>query len=106
MSAIIVAVNVTVAVDNQYKNDKCTEVSPASPIWNIKLIGCSENHLKGDIQIELLGISSSKQESCIGFSPDNNEVSNTQRWSCLTGSKDEKTGSGVSKYSSKTNHFT
>ena len=37
-------------VDDGYKNDKCTNVSPASPIWNVKLVGCRENHLKGDIQ--------------------------------------------------------
>jgi len=62
-------------VDDEYKNDKCIKLDPASPVWNIKLVGCSENHLRGD--------SSGKKDTCIGYSPDDKDIPNTQRWSCL-----------------------
>jgi len=53
-------------------------------VWNVKLKGCEENHLRGDIDIQLLGLAAqSSSDTCIGYAMDHEEISNTQRWECL-----------------------
>jgi len=75
-------------VSDKYENDPCTTVAPSSPVWNIQLKGCKNNKLQGNIQIELLGLSSGNgDETCIGFAMDKEEVPNTQRWKCLSQTK-------------------
>jgi len=45
-------------VTDSYKDDKCSDLAPKSPIWSINLVGCSgKDKLTGDIQIDFLGLS-------------------------------------------------
>eukprot|EP01102_Stenamoeba_stenopodia_P006637 TRINITY_DN1831_c0_g1_i3.p1 TRINITY_DN1831_c0_g1~~TRINITY_DN1831_c0_g1_i3.p1 ORF type:complete len:563 (+),score=100.44 TRINITY_DN1831_c0_g1_i3:185-1690(+) len=97
----------TSQVTDKYKDDPCTEVSPSSPVWDIQLKGCDNNQLQGEIQIELLGVSTAGNgESCIGYAREKEETPNTQRWECLSQTRKEDGTDDVSVYSSTTDHFT